>query len=117
MMTRVLPRILTACLATLLTLGIASCKKENADMNKTDTTTVGTGTTTTTPSTSAADDTALRNSVEANLTKYNVTGVTVDVTNGEVTLKGNVPQNKLQDAMKAANEANPKKVNNQMNVQ
>jgi osmotically-inducible protein OsmY len=52
----------------------------------------------------------------ANLTKYGVTGVTAEVNNGEVTLKGDVQRAKLQDAMKAANEANPKKVNNQMNV-
>ncbi len=121
MMTRALPRVLMACLAALLTLGTASCKKDNADTNGTDTTSVGTSTTTTTTppasTTSISDDTALRNSVEANLTKYSVTGVTVDVTGGEVTLKGNVAKDKLEDAMKAANEANPKKVNNQMNVQ
>ena len=35
---------------------------------------------------------------------------------GEVTHRGNIPRTKLQDAMKAANEANPKKVNNQVNI-
>ena len=64
-----------------------------------------------------ATDTALKNLVEANLTRYGVSGVTVEVSNNEVTLKGSIPRAKLQDAMKAANEASPKKVNNQLNVQ
>src|SRR5262249_45125688 len=59
-----------------------------------------------------SEDTTIKNSVIANLAKYNVTGVTVEVANGEVTLKGTIPRAKLQDAMKAANEAKPKKVNN-----
>ena len=67
--------------------------------------------------TSSATDTTLKNTVQANLTKYNVTGVEVEVNNGEVTLKGSVPRAKIPDAMKAASEANPKKVNNQLNGQ
>ena len=65
---------------------------------------------------SVSEDNALKNKVEANLSKYQVSGVTVEVSNGEVTLKGDIPRAKLQDAMKAANEASPKKVNNQMNI-
>ena len=48
--------------------------------------------------------------------KYGVTGITVEVANGEVTLKGDIMRAKLQDAIKAANEAKPKKVNNQMTI-
>jgi osmotically-inducible protein OsmY len=62
-------------------------------------------------------DPALKNTVMANLTKYGITGVTVEVSNGEVTLRGNIARAKLQDAMKAANDAKPKKVNNQMTIQ
>jgi hypothetical protein len=61
-------------------------------------------------------DEQIKQTVMANLTKYGVTGVTAEVNNGEVTLKGEIQRAKLQDAMKAANEANPKKVNNQMTV-
>jgi len=66
--------------------------------------------------TAAANDTAIKNSVEANLTKYNVKGVTVTVSNGEVTLTGTVPAADFQKAVQAANEATPKpaKVNNQL---
>jgi hyperosmotically inducible periplasmic protein len=69
----------------------------------------------TTASTANADA-SLKSSVESNLTKYGVTGVTVAVNNGEVTLTGDIKRNKLQDAMKAANEAQPTKVNNQMSI-
>ncbi|HWW75784.1 MAG TPA: hypothetical protein VNZ44_10325 [Pyrinomonadaceae bacterium] len=67
--------------------------------------------------TSSATDAGLKNAIEANLTRYGVAGVTVEVKDKEVTLKGNIPRAKLQDAMKAANEASPKKVNNQLNLQ
>lgn len=63
-----------------------------------------------------AQDDPLKTQVTANLTKYGVTGVTVTVANGEVTLTGDLPRAKLQDAMKAANEAHPKKVNNKLNL-
>ena len=64
----------------------------------------------------ANTDAALKNSVEQNLTKYGVTGVTATVNNGEVTLTGDITRAKLQDAMKAANEAQPAKVNNQLSI-
>jgi hyperosmotically inducible periplasmic protein len=63
-----------------------------------------------------SEDTKLKNDVTAALTKYGVTGVTVTVSNGEVTLSGDIPKAKLQDAMKAANESHPKKVVNKMNI-
>jgi osmotically-inducible protein OsmY len=61
-------------------------------------------------------DAALKSSVEQNLTKYGVSGVTATVSNGEVTLTGDITRAKLQDAMKAANEAQPTKVNNQLSI-
>jgi hyperosmotically inducible protein len=61
-------------------------------------------------------DTQLRSSVQANLSKYGITTVSANVANGEVTLTGDIPRAKLQDAMKAANEAHPKKVVNKMTI-
>jgi len=61
-------------------------------------------------------DMKLKTDVSAGLTKYGITGVTAEVTNGEVTLTGDIPRAKLQDAMKAANEAHPKKVINKMTI-
>ena len=63
-----------------------------------------------------SDDTPIKNAVMANLAANKITGITVDVVNGEVTLKGTIERAKLQDAMKAANDAKPKKVNNQMTI-
>lgn len=63
-----------------------------------------------------AQDDPIKTQIAANLVKYGVTGVTVTVANGEVTLTGDIPRAKLQDAMKAANEAHPKKVNNKLNI-
>ena len=54
--------------------------------------------------------------VEAGLAKYDVKGVTANVADGQVTLTGEIPRAKLQDAMKAANEAGAKKVVNQLTI-
>ena len=65
---------------------------------------------------STSEDTAIKNKTEANLAKAGVTGVTVTVDGGVVTLKGDVAKAKLQDAVKAANEAGAKRVMNQLNA-
>jgi hyperosmotically inducible protein len=63
-----------------------------------------------------SEDSTIKNTVMANLAGKKITGVTVEVANGEVTLKGTIERAKLQDAMIAANDAKPKKVNNQMTI-
>lgn len=63
-----------------------------------------------------SEDSKLKSDVSAALTKYGITGVTVAVSNGEVTLTGDIPRAKLQDAMKAAQESHPKKVVNKLNI-
>jgi osmotically-inducible protein OsmY len=63
-----------------------------------------------------SEDPKIKSAVEANLVKYNVKGVTANVSDGQVTLTGEIPRAKLQDAMKAANEAGAKKVNNKLNI-
>jgi osmotically-inducible protein OsmY len=68
------------------------------------------------PAVVIAPDDPLKTQVAANLTKYGITGITITVANGEVTLEGDLPRAKLQDALKAANEAHPKKVNNKLNI-
>ena len=106
-------------LVLFLALGAAGCGKDDDNANNTNarnanTTTAATPMATATP-VSASEDTAIKNKTEAALTKAGVSGVTVDVEGGEVTLKGDVPRAKWQDAMKAANESGAKKVNNQLN--
>jgi osmotically-inducible protein OsmY len=118
----------TAALALLLALGTAACggnKNDNTNnangaananthANTNTYANTNTGATSTTP-VSPSQDTAIKNKTEANLSKAGVTGVTVEVNDGVVTLKGDVPAAKLQDAMKAANEAGAKRVMNQLN--
>ena len=102
-----------------LALGTAACRgNDNANnsnaVSNTNAVPVATATATPTP-VSTSDDTAIKNKTEAALTKAGVTGVTVEVKGGEVTLKGDVARAKWPDAMKAANESGAKKVNNQLN--
>src|SRR5829696_6851465 len=105
-------------LVLLLALGAAGCGKDdnanNSNAARNTNMTAATPMATPTPVT-ASEDTAIKNKTEAALTKANVTGVTVEVKGGEVTLKGDVPKAKWPDAMKAANESGAKKVNNQLN--
>lgn len=68
------------------------------------------------PSIVVSEDPKIKSAVDANLAKYDVKGVTANVADGQVTLTGEIPRAKLQDAMKAANEAKPKKVVNQLTI-
>lgn len=63
-----------------------------------------------------ADDKMIEGTINESLKKKNITGVTVSVSNGEVTLTGTVSKDKLAEVMAAASEAKPKKVNNQLTV-
>ena len=60
------------------------------------------------------DDQMMKGTIEENLKKASVTGVTVAVSGGEVTLTGEIAKADLAKAMQAASAANPKKVNNQL---
>ena len=111
-----------AALALLVALGSAACGGDKDNANNSNTGRNSNSTTTATPSSTpastpvtASEDTSIKNKTEAALSKAGVTGVTVEVKGGEVTLKGDVPKAKWQDAMKAANESGAKRVMNQMN--
>jgi osmotically-inducible protein OsmY len=115
-----------AVLTLALALGAAACGGKDDNANNTNATrnaNANTNTNTTTASTPAAtatpvsssEDTAIKNKTEANLAKAGVTGVTVTVDGGVVTLKGDVPAAKFMDARKAADEAGAKRVMNQLN--
>ena len=108
------------CALTLaLALGAAACGGKGDNSNNTNTAANSNAnaraaaTATPTPVT-ASEDTAVKNKTEAALTKAGLSGVTVTVEGGVVTLKGEVPKAKWQDAMKAANESGAKRVMNQM---
>ena len=62
-----------------------------------------------------ADD-ALQARVTDAFTRYKVTGITASVKDSVVTLTGDIKRSNLQNAMKAAMETAPKKVENKMNI-
>ncbi len=106
-------RFFAACALAALLSGACTT---TAPTNQNTATTAATpaATATATP-VSASEDTAIKNKTEAALSKAGVSGVTVEVKEGVVTLKGDVPRAKWQDAMQAANESGAKRVMNQMN--
>jgi hypothetical protein len=61
-------------------------------------------------------DSALQAKVVAAFSTYKVTGITATVADSVVTLTGDIKRADLQNAMKAAMEAAPKKVENKMNI-
>jgi len=72
----------------------------------------------TAPVASAAEppqsDAMMKGTIEEALKKMNISGVTVAVKDGEATLSGTIPKDRLAEATKAAMEADVKKVNNQL---
>jgi osmotically-inducible protein OsmY len=99
----------------VLISAFAACKGKdesnantNANANHSAANTAPSTPTTPTANPQTSEDNAIKNAVMANLTKAGLTTVTVSVTNGVVTLGGTAPAAKLQDAVKAANDATPK---------
>jgi osmotically-inducible protein OsmY len=63
-----------------------------------------------------ADDKMIEGTVNENLKKASITGITVTVANGVVTLKGDIAKDKLASVMQAASAAKPAKIDNQLNI-
>lgn len=61
-------------------------------------------------------DKMLEGTVNEALKKKNITGITVSVADGVITLTGDVEKAKLAEVMAAANETKPKKVENKLTV-
>jgi hyperosmotically inducible periplasmic protein len=64
----------------------------------------------------AQTDPMIKGVVEEGIKKLGLSGITVAVADGEVTLTGTVPKDRLPEVMKAAMEADVKKVNNKLTV-
>lgn len=62
-----------------------------------------------------ADDKMIEGTINEGLKKREITGVKVEVKDGEVTLSGTVAKDKVMGAMEAAADAKPKKINNNLN--
>lgn len=61
-------------------------------------------------------DDLLKKAIDSTFTAKGITGITAAISNGEVTLTGDVKKADLQKVMQAAMESKPKKVNNQMKI-
>jgi len=61
-------------------------------------------------------DDVLRTTIQAAFDAQGIKGITAVVSNGEVTLTGDVKKADLQKVMQVANESKPKKVINQMKI-
>ena len=61
-------------------------------------------------------DNLIRADIEANFLKMGIRGVNFTVANGVVTLSGQVTKADMVKVMQAANESNPRKVNNQLKI-
>ncbi len=60
-------------------------------------------------------DSATKATVESAISKAGITGVTVDATTAEITLRGTVAKGKMAEAVRIANEkGGGKRVNNQL---
>lgn len=61
-------------------------------------------------------DNTIKSSIESRLATEGFKDVKVDVSNGEVILSGNLKRSDLTKVMQIANESNPKKVTNNLNL-
>ena len=73
-------------------------------------------TTVSSPEVDVNPDNLIRAAIEENFLQKGIRGVDFTVAGGVVTLTGEVSRNDLQKVMQAANEAKPKKVNNQLKL-
>lgn len=97
---------------TVKNKAVASAKAVEGIKNVTDSTTLKPLPTPAPPS----PDKMIEGTVNEGLKKANITGITVAVSGGEVTLTGDVAKDKLAQVMQIANEAKPSKVNNKLTV-
>ena len=110
-------RLSPLALTLALALGAAACNRGDKEKNMNATANINANANTpvmTSTPTTVSEDMAIKGRVEANLAKYGVTGVTVEVNEGVVTLKGDVPSAKFMDAVKAGNEAGARRVVNEL---
>ncbi|ATL46819.1 transport-associated protein [Chitinophaga caeni] len=68
------------------------------------------------PPVEISPDDMLKSTIDSSLQAKGITGVNVAVMDGEVTLTGEAPKDKLKEIMQVAQEAKPKKVVNQITL-
>jgi len=98
--------LLILLIAAFSTTVSTSCKNKKADTSQQDKTT--------NTAVEVAPDATLRTSVDNVLKSYD--GVSADVKDGVVTLRGNIRQDDLQALIMKVQELKPKKVENQLTI-
>ena len=69
-----------------------------------------------TPAPPMGDDKMVKATVEESIKKLGITGITVAVTNGQITLTGDVSKDNLVKVMQAVSATNPGKITNKLTV-
>lgn len=95
-------------------LSVQSCKNKNKDTNTTNTTTNIDTTPTNTAPVAVNNDAALRTSANNIVQQY--PGVTADVNDGVVTLRGSIKRDNLQKLMMEMNEIQARRIDNQLSI-
>jgi len=97
--------LLILLIAAFSTTVSTSCKSKKADTTQDKTTNT---------SVQINPDVVLRTSVDSVLRTYD--GVTADVKDGVITLRGNIKQDEMQSLIMKVQELKPKKVENQLTI-
>ena len=100
------PLLLILLIAAFSTTVSTSCKSKKADTTQQDKTT--------NTAVEINPDATLRTSVDNVLKSYD--GVSADIKDGVVTLRGNIKQDDLQSLIMKVQELKPKKVENQLTI-
>ena len=100
------PLLLILLIAAFSTSVSTSCKNKKADTTQQDKTT--------NTAVEINSDATLRTSVDNVLRSYD--GVSADIKDGVVTLRGNIRQDDLQSLIMKVQELKPKKVENQLTI-
>ena len=99
--------------AIVALVGMSACKNNADNKDTTTTTTTADSTASTAPVVVESDDALVKGAKDA--TK-DYPEVTATVSNGEITLTGEIKRDKLPDLMQSLNSLNPKKINNNLTI-
>ncbi len=94
-------------------IGLAACKDKSKQNNEPATTTTDSSAMRTAPVEIAPDE-ALENGVRDATKDY--PGVNASVSNGEITLTGDITRDRLANLMQSLNSLHPKKINNNLTI-
>jgi osmotically-inducible protein OsmY len=110
----ILLKNLTIASILALSVGFGACHNKARESNTTTETTTATDTTSTTAPVQISPDDELNKGVRDATKDY--PGVNATVSNGEITLSGEITRDKLPRLMQSLNSLHPKKINNNLTI-